>query len=721
MEQYTYACDHSEDITISQNKYFNKVHNKHKITYGEFGAKNIRDNIVTTFNEAIKQTRQESLNNNMLLIGKVQSGKTSNLELFTALAFDNGFNLVIIYGGYDNTLLAQTTTRFRETFDIPNRLDYGDTSPVVFSSDDNTQLLSVDNEIIEDLIEANKPILLIAMKRPAALKKVNDLLCRINKAQLKSFIIDDEGDQASLNTEKNKQTKESPTYKEIIDMKRQLNNPLYLSVTATPQANIFLDEYSQLRPDSIRLIEPGLGYCGAESYHLFDSGSIEIIPDEDQENLTSGNMPVSLLHAIHHYIIASAIMYKRKQLNSDMIIHSHRTVNEHGTIYRCVDAYIQEFKDIIDNNDTTSLNMRFTELNKSYKKLFSQNIQQEYPFETLKSIIPSQIIKRIYIILKNSAGQITQSTEKFRKHKIYIGGDLLQRGVTFANLVTTYFSRWANDSGNMDTNLQRARWFGYRSNYIDLCKIFTTQNISREFTTLSEIDEDLWEQFYSIQSGEMAIDDILIHADNTKQRPTRKNVASYSSVTFKNKWIKQRIGIFDRLQLETNNRIVTELINKTNWIETTSGRIDNNDDSDKITAKYAIMDRKILSELIDQIQTVFDLEPFEKKPLKDLIDQDTQIPVILMNGSDFGIRERSFYQDNKIFALHQGADNKDKQKIKFQGDSFVIVDKDKVNIQIHKIRPKKKDINGNNKVLTEFEQFMFAVYVPKEKKYYIKG
>ncbi|WP_455656608.1 Z1 domain-containing protein [Phascolarctobacterium sp.] len=719
MEQYTYACNSSEEITIYHNKYFDKVHNKHKITYGEFGAKNIRDNIVTTFIEAIKQTRQASLNNNMLLIGKVQSGKTSNLELFTALAFDNGFNLVIIYGGYDNTLLTQTTNRFKATFDIPNEIDYNDNSPVVFSSDDNTQLLSVDNEIIEDLIEADKPIFLIAMKRPAALKKVNDLLCRINKTQLKSFIIDDEGDQASLNTEKNKQTKESPTYKEIIDMKRHLNNPLYLSVTATPQANIFLDEYSQLRPDSIRLIEPGIGYCGAESYHLFDSSAIEIIPDEDQENLTSGNMPVSLLHAIHHYIIASAIMHKCNQPKSDMIIHSHRTVNEHGTIYRCVDAYIQEFKDIIDNNDQVSLHIRFTELNKSYKKLFSKNIQYEHPFETLKSIIHTQIIKRIYIILKNSAGQITQSTEKLRKHKIYIGGDLLQRGVTFANLVTTYFSRWANDSGNMDTNLQRARWFGYRSNYIDLCKIFTTQNISREFTTLSEIDEDLWEQFYSIQSGEMAIDDILLHADNTKQRPTRKNVATYSSVTFKNKWIKQRIGIFDKLQLETNNRVVTELINKTNWAETTAGRIYS--DNAKTTATYAIINKKTLSELIDQIQTVFDLEPFEKKSLKDLIDQDAQIPVILMNGSNFGIRERSFYQDNKIFALHQGADNKDKQKAKFRGDSFVIIDRDKVNIQIYKIRPKKKDINGNTKILTEFDQFMFAVYVPKEKKYYIKG
>lgn len=95
------------------------------------------------------------------------------------------------------------------------------------------------------------------MKRPAAMNKVNDLLARIDKSGLKAFIIDDEGDQASLNTKKNKALDASATYASIVSMKDHLNDPLYLSVTATPQALIFLDEYSRLRPDSIRLIEPG--------------------------------------------------------------------------------------------------------------------------------------------------------------------------------------------------------------------------------------------------------------------------------------------------------------------------------------------------------------------------------------------------------------------------------------------------------------------------------
>lgn len=714
MEQYQYTV--SENTThVNQDKYYRRVFEKHITSYTEIGAHNIRDNIVTTFSEAIKQVNNPNKNNNILLVGKVQSGKTSNLELFTALAFDNGYNLVVIYGGYDNTLLNQTMTRFKKTFDIPNDIDYADSNPVIFSSDDGNQLLSVDDEIIEDLLEANKPIFIISMKRPVAMNKVNSLLRRIDKTNLKAFIIDDEGDQASLNTKKNKAADASATYAEIVSMKDLLNNPMYLSVTATPQANIFLDEFSRLRPDAIRLIEPGKGYCGTEAYHLFDSEAIEIVSDEEQFVLSQGTMPNSLKNAIYHYFIASAIMKKRGCPKSDMIIHSHRNVSDHSAIYGCIDAFIRNFKDDITYNNSDGINIRMKEIEECYHLYFSESVKNSYTLDELKSVMFKDIVCRTYVILKNSAGQATQATESYRKHKIYIGGDLLQRGVTFSNLVTTYFLRWANDGGNMDTNLQRARWFGYRAKYIDLCKLFTTGVIAREFTTLAEMEADLWEQFYAVQNGEMEIDELLIHADNTKQRPTRKNVANYQTISFKSKWVKQRVGIFDKLQLKTNNDIVETLKAQLQLTLTSAGRRD-----DSESARFTIVNKTVLASLIDQMQAVFDMEPFEKRPLKELLKDETDIPIIFMKGCESEGRKRSFYQDNKIFALHQGADNKDSSKAVYYGDSFVIVDKTKVNIQIHKIIPKRKTATGSIEE-REFTQYMFAIYVPKEKKYFIRG
>lgn len=382
MEQYIINSeDQVEPVTIIQGKYYEKIHKKHITSYGDFGAANIRDNITSTFREALIQLNTPAKSNNMLLVGKVQSGKTSNLELFTALAFDNGFNLVIIYGGYDSTLLGQTTNRFKKTFDIPNDMDYSDDTPVVFSSsDDSAQLITIDDEIIEDLLDAHKPIFLISMKRPVAMNKVNNLLARIDKSKLKAFIIDDEGDQASLNTKKNKALDASATYASIVTMKDLLNDPLYLSVTATPQALIFLDEYSRLRPDSIRLIEPGQGYCGVDAYHLYDSGTIELINDEDQQDLSNGVLADSLKNAIRHYIIASAIMFIRGRKSSEMIIHSHRNVSAHSTIYRMVDAFIQSFKAQVEYTDTEGLETTKSEYKLALSDNFTVTIKHQQIF-----------------------------------------------------------------------------------------------------------------------------------------------------------------------------------------------------------------------------------------------------------------------------------------------------------------------------------------------------
>lgn len=162
--------------------------------------------------------------------------------------------------------------------------------------------------------------------------------------------------------------------------------------------------------------------------------------------------------------MASAIMFKRGRKSSEMIIHSHRNVSDHSTIYRMVDVFVQSFKDQVEFDDVEGLEITKSEYALAYSMYFDTAIQQTYDFAALWDIICNKIIRRVYLILKNSADQVTQANENLRKYKIYIGGDLLQRGVTFPGLVTTYFSRWAKDSGNMDTNLQRARWFGYREN-----------------------------------------------------------------------------------------------------------------------------------------------------------------------------------------------------------------------------------------------------------------
>ena len=114
MEEYTYGAGNAGHISVKLGKYFNLVHDKHISAYGEESADNIVENIVETYKNIQEQLSSPKVSNNVLMVGKVQSGKTSNLELFTAVAFDNGYNILVIYGGYDTSLLKQTTERYRE-------------------------------------------------------------------------------------------------------------------------------------------------------------------------------------------------------------------------------------------------------------------------------------------------------------------------------------------------------------------------------------------------------------------------------------------------------------------------------------------------------------------------------------------------------------------------------------------------------------------------------
>lgn len=718
MEQYTInKSDWSPSII--EGNLFNRIHQKHIIAYGEKGAKNIVTNVRSTYNKLMKQLATEhSGNHNSLLVGKVQSGKTSNLELLTALAFDNGYNLLIIFGGYDKDLLRQSTERFGGTFETTGGEEvlYSET-PVLFTTNELTKesisINSLDPEFAKQLIEEGRPMIITCLKRPPAMKAALKVITKIQEVVpgIVPFIIDDEGDQASLNTAKDKARNSTPTYKHIVKIKEVLGNPLYLSVTATPQANIFQSDISALNPASIHTVQPGNGYNGASVYHLSENQIVENVEDAESASL----MPNSLREAIYYFFIASAIKRLRaaykKDMRSDMIIHIDRTVAAHGSIYSVTHDMLEDIRQAFVNDD--SITFYQTQLKKSYDKYLKEDIKSQYSFMDIFNEISNTILST-GVILQNGIGKHTKERELTKLHKIYIGGDLLQRGLTFSNLVVSYFTRFAKSGGNMDTTLQRARWFGYRSKYLDLCKIFTTDEIAKEFTVLAEVEDDLWEQFEDVEKGMLEIKDIIIQAENTKQKPTAKNKAKFKKISFRNRWIKQKFIVKNNDEISANNTYVEDLITSvTHWATT---NVSSNNGMQ--TAQYAIFTAEQLKDLIQSIETAFDREPFNRTTIKDLVGS-SDIPVILMWTNDKNkTRYRSIYNDSaqdRIKALHQGANTSDIEKLTYYGDQKVIIDPDKINIQIHYISP---GISKNERLGKD--QYMFAIYMPKDKIYFVK-
>lgn len=718
MEQY--KIEYSSPLSFTEGRFFELIHKKHIDAYTLKGANNIVQNVRSTYSRLLRQLTTES-NHNSLLVGKVQSGKTSNLELLTALAFDNGYNLLIIYGGYDTELLRQCTERFGATFDSASGDDIVESdTPIVFTTNTVTKgsnpIACLTADFAVDLLEEGRPIIITCLKNSRVLSKVNRLLrTLVNVPNIKPFIIDDEGDQASLNTAKKKE-KGTPTYNAIKAMKGILGNPLYLSVTATPQANIFQDDISALIPASVHLIQPGVGYNGASIYHLSENEIIQSIAEEQSSTTISD----PLRKAIYYFIVASAIKQlmaeKKKEKLSDMIIHVDRKVSEHGALYSCVNDELKNIKAAFENkdDDVDGYTFYLNKLKNSYTLYTSEVIQSQFPFDNALLEELAICIKKTGVILQNGLGKETKETERTKWHKIYIGGDLLQRGLTFPNLIVSYFTRFAKSGGNMDTTLQRARWFGYRSKYLDLCKIFTTDEISKEFTVLAEVEDDLWEQFEDVEKGLLEIKDIIIQAENTKQKPTAKNKAKFKKISFRNRWVKQKFIVTNDTERFTNNEYIQNLITSvTNWTKTTNGS-----NIGVETAQYTIFTAEQLNGLIQSIETAFDREPFNKATIKELVGT-SDIPVILMwTDDDNKTRYRSIYQDaakDRIKALHQGANTTDIEKLTYLGDQKVVVDPNKINIQIHYISPglSKHDRLGK-------DQYMFAIYMPKDKIYFVK-
>ena len=718
MEQYTIKRSDWTPSIIEGN-FFHRIHDKHIELYGKKGANNIVDNVRATYSKLMKQlAANQDGNHNSLLVGKVQSGKTSNLELLTALAFDNGYNFLIFFGGYDTDLLRQSTERFGSTFETTGGEEvlYSDT-PVLFTTNDLTKeslsINSLDPDFAKQLLEDGRPIIITCLKRPPAMKAALKAIANIQEtvSGIVPFIIDDEGDQASLNTAKDKARNSTPTYKHIVKIKEVLHNPLYLSVTATPQANIFQEDISELNPASIHTVQPGNGYDGASVYHLSENQIVEEVEDSGSLSLISN----SLKEAIYYFFIASTIKRLRathkKDMRSDMIIHIDRTIAAHGSIYSATHDMLEEIKQAFVNDDSVEFYKK--QLKKSYDKFLNDDVKTQYSFADILNKVSNTILST-GAILQNGIGKHTKEKELTKLHKIYIGGDLLHRGLPFSNLIVSYFTRFAKSGGNMDTTLQRARWFGYRSKYLDLCKIFTTSEIAKEFTVLAEVEDDLWEQFEDVEKGLLEIKDIIIQAENTKQKPTAKNKAKFKKILFKNRWVKQKFIVTNDDEISTNNTYIKNLIESIpNWIPTNeSSNIGNQ------TAKYAIFTTEQLNDLIQSIETAFDREPFNKVAIKDLVGS-SDIPVILMwTDDDNKTRYRSIYNDaalDRIKALHQGANTTDVEKLTYYGDQKVIVDLNKINIQIHYISP---GVSKNERLGKD--QYMFAIYIPKDKVYFVK-
>ena len=185
-----------------------------------------------------------------LVVGYIQSGKTLSFTTVAALARDNGFQLVIVIAGTSTSLLKQSTQRLHKDLLIEETEGSLKWRPYINPIDDENTRRYIRHSLEEwqDLLvpeEERATILITVMKNHRHLAKLNTLLQHLHLESVPTLIIDDEADQASLNTLISRK-KQSTTYQCISELRSAVQSHTFLQYTATPQAPLLINIIDEL-------------------------------------------------------------------------------------------------------------------------------------------------------------------------------------------------------------------------------------------------------------------------------------------------------------------------------------------------------------------------------------------------------------------------------------------------------------------------------------------
>lgn len=513
----------------------------------ETGADKIIQNAAEVLGYCPNPCTDEEVRTTGIVIGKVQSGKTSNFIAITALAFDNGYSHVVVFGGTKKPLVSQNSQRINEYFE---------TVPDVIVLNTTEHLSQLTSEHLQQFVEMGKKVIVVALKSPAQIMKIKERLFNdIDFSQKATLIIDDEGDEASLNTLV-KKGKKSSTYKAIEELKTALGRHCFLSVTATPQANLLISSMDLLSPDFGVLIDPGEGYCGLDVFHSPDSTYTVEIP-ENEPSLLDGGIPTSFYQALSTFFVACGIFFVRGFKNGDklsMLIHPSQKKVDHALVIAKTETVLEVWRTASKNKNDLAYRPLQSRLRAAYDDYKSSGVKDLPPF----SEIEDHCIRAIqYCGLHLVNGDsVPNGADKFYDYNIYVGGAMLGRGLTLKGLAITYIIRTAKGVSMVDTVQQRARWFGYKTKYLDLCRVFAVKKIIKDYRGIREHENDLWATVRdaNIQGTHFKdIARIFLLSDNL--RMTRTSVATADRYVFK-PWNIQTVFQYDQEYSASNIAVI---------------------------------------------------------------------------------------------------------------------------------------------------------------------
>lgn len=479
---------------------------------------------------AVKYLKTFSFNEHLngLLFGHVQSGKTGQMFGVASAAADVGFKLFVLVTTDNVVLHRQTLERAKKMLG-----GFMDGFTVMGETDDD-EFLSLSNP--------QNPVLIVLKKNVSVLRHwSNHIATNAFFTDAPIFILDDEGDAASLNTKIN--VDERSTIHDLLEkIRRHSPSSFFLHVTATPQSLLLQAQESGWRPGFAHYIAPGAGYLGGDFFYSENASSIRITADDEKNTLLkTQDIPEGLRKAVLSFLVAGAhnLLTKGHDVCT-LLIHPGTKISEHETTKEKVEKFLENIK-----SDLTSESQVFLlDLQDAWSDLKTTKPDLSSVEEIVGYLHKG--LPQINVVALNS--KTVDGTRYDTGLNVVIGGNNLGRGVTFAGLNTVYYCR-SSKTPQADTCWQHARIFGYDRDS-GLCRIFSPYPLVKLFRELNEANNALFAVLR--EKGPVAVS-ILTPAGT---RPTRQNVVKSDDLAI----LAGGVNYFPSSPTATNLKIIDELV-----------------------------------------------------------------------------------------------------------------------------------------------------------------
>jgi len=523
-----------------------------------------------------------------LVLGHVQSGKTSNYSGLLCRAADAGYKLFIIIAGIHENLRSQTQQRIDAAF---IDLAPGDMRPISLTTKDlDFSKDSADHRIPPRGVASS--LVLVVKKNASILRNLLNWLKDNSTpgsdwADMPLLLIDDEADNASVNTNK---AETDPT--RINSLIRSILNTFtrstYVGYTATPFANIFIDPErndemvgQELFPkDFIYCLEAPDNYTGpdtifgntddkANSPYLRKIPGAEdaLLPQSHKSSFEPHDIPDSLKEAVRLFILACAV----RKASGAGSAHASMLVNvSHiARIQRAIGVLLDDYLDNLKNRILGSAALPgkdpalWEELQDLFEREYGKGTLEWSPIRSLLPDIAREV--RVDVINNKSPDRLDYHLYRDTGLKVIaVGGYTLSRGLTLENLIISY---WKRNSKAYDTLLQMGRWFGYRAGYDELCRIWMPRSAQRWYTCITGATAELRADLIDMASRGLTPEDFGLKVRNAPETliitARNKMMAAEKRIVrpdLAGRLIETHIVRNDKEPLQRNRNVAEELV-----------------------------------------------------------------------------------------------------------------------------------------------------------------